>query len=145
MLLALLLENVGLDAVVQVGDPERWREALAARTSGLNRATDTDWSNVLAELAMASSTSSTEVNVVASSSESTWNYRVIEFVSGEDAWCAIHKVYYEGGEPRRFTDEAAAALWDCSEGIVAGLRVLERMKDALLKPPLKEADFGLPG
>jgi hypothetical protein len=30
MVLAMLLENVGLDAAVRLGDPSRWREALAA-------------------------------------------------------------------------------------------------------------------
>jgi len=28
--LAMLLENVGLDAAVRLGDPARWREAVAA-------------------------------------------------------------------------------------------------------------------
>lgn len=30
-MLALLLENVGADAAVRLGDPEVWREAVAAR------------------------------------------------------------------------------------------------------------------
>ena len=30
MVLAMLLENVGLDAAVRLGDPARWREAVAA-------------------------------------------------------------------------------------------------------------------
>lgn len=28
-MLALLLENVGIDQAVRVGDPQRWREAIA--------------------------------------------------------------------------------------------------------------------
>lgn len=145
MLLALLLENVGLDTVVQLGNPERWREALAARASDLGRGLDADSSNQLAQLAMASSASLTQENVEASSSGSTWNYRIMDFFSGEDAWSAIHKVYYEDGEPMRLADGAAAVVWDCSKGIIAGLRILERMKDALFKPPLEGADLGLPG
>lgn len=30
MVLAMLLENVGMDAAVRLGDPERWREAIDA-------------------------------------------------------------------------------------------------------------------
>lgn len=68
----------------------------------------------------------------------------MDFVSGAQAWTAIHEVYYEGGRPRGYTEGPAAVMWDTEEGISGGLRVLERMKDALLKPPLKETDFGPP-
>lgn len=30
IVLGMLLENVGLDAAVRLGDPERWKEAVAA-------------------------------------------------------------------------------------------------------------------
>jgi len=30
LVLAMLLENVGIDAAVRLGDPARWREAVAA-------------------------------------------------------------------------------------------------------------------
>jgi hypothetical protein len=30
LVLGMLLENVGLDAAVRLGDPERWKEAVAA-------------------------------------------------------------------------------------------------------------------
>lgn len=33
LLLGLLLENVGVDAAVQLGDPRVWKDAVAARTS----------------------------------------------------------------------------------------------------------------
>ena len=68
----------------------------------------------------------------------------MDFVSDEDAWSAIHEVHYEGGRPRGYTEGPAAVLWDTEEGMTGGLRVLERMKDALLKPTLKEADFRPP-
>ena len=33
VLLGMLLENVGLDAAVRLGDPKKWKEAVAALES----------------------------------------------------------------------------------------------------------------
>ena len=34
VVLALLLENVGMDAALRLGDPQLWREAIAALDAG---------------------------------------------------------------------------------------------------------------
>jgi hypothetical protein len=34
-MLALLLENVGMDAAVRLGDPALWKQSIDARLSGL--------------------------------------------------------------------------------------------------------------
>lgn len=144
-LLALLLENVGLNTVVQFGNPELWREALAARASELDRGLGKDSFNLPVMLSMTSGAAVTQEDVEASSSGSSWKYRVIEVVSGGNARSAIHKVYYENDEPRRVAEGAATVVWDSSEGAIAGLRVLERMKDSLFQPPFKGTDLGLSG
>ncbi len=41
-MLGLLLENVGLDQAVRLGDPQRWREAIAALDTPLATATDAE-------------------------------------------------------------------------------------------------------
>lgn len=74
-------------------------------------------------------------------SKRTWNYRVISFRHGEEAWCAIHEVYYDDGVPTGHTVEPAVAIWDPAEGEDAGVRTLERMREALAKPVLTESDF----
>lgn len=79
--------------------------------------------------------------VSASPSRSTWNFRVMSFRHGEDAWCAIHEVYYENGVPTAYTTTPAVVMWDPEEGDGAGNRVLDRMREALGKPFLTEADF----
>lgn len=76
-----------------------------------------------------------------SPSKRTWNYRVISFRHGEEAWCAIHEVYYDDGVPTGHTVEPAVAMWDPEEGDDAGVRTLERMREALAKPVLTESDF----
>lgn len=76
-----------------------------------------------------------------SPSKRTWNYRVISFRHGEEAWCAIHEVYYDDGVPTGHTVEPAVAMWDLEEGDDAGARTLERMREALAKPVLTESDF----
>jgi hypothetical protein len=37
LVLGMLLENVGLDAAVRLGDPERWKEAVAVMGAGKER------------------------------------------------------------------------------------------------------------
>ena len=76
-----------------------------------------------------------------SPSKSTWNYRVISFRHGEDAWCAIHEVYYDNGVPKAYSSEPAVVMWDPEEGDGTGCQVLDRMKEALGKPVLTEKDF----
>lgn len=72
----------------------------------------------------------------------TWNYRVMSFRHGEDAWLAIHEVHYQDGMPIAYTESPAVVMWDTEDGTIAGgMKCLERMKEALLKPVLTEADF----
>lgn len=73
----------------------------------------------------------------------SWNYRVIEYVEPEDdPWWAIHEVYYDDdGKPIRYTEEPAWAM--SLEDMGGSLSwVLDRMRDALSRPVLKESDFG---
>lgn len=89
-LLAGLLENMGLDEVVQFGNVEDWLQAIAARaaTKGLPSAPDT-----------------TEAPA------KHWNCRVIEFPSDEETWYAIHEVYYERGTPIAYSESSAVPGW----------------------------------
>jgi|GEM_PF-4128785 len=77
----------------------------------------------------------------ADQSRRTWNYRVMSFEHGEEAWQAIHEVYYSGGIPSAYTSTPAVVMWDTADGGDAALRVLGRMREALLKPVLTESDF----
>lgn len=75
-------------------------------------------------------------------SRRTWNYRVMSFQHGEDAWQAIHEVHYQDGVPIGYSATPADVMWDLAEReMEGGLLCLERMKEALLKPVLTEADF----
>lgn len=74
-------------------------------------------------------------------SRRTWNYRVMSFKHGEDAWQAIHEVHYRDGRPTAYSSSAAVVMWDTDGGSDAGLWVLDRMKEALSKPVLTESDF----
>lgn len=80
-------------------------------------------------------------HVPTSSSRRTWNYRVISFKQGEDSWCAIHEVYYEGGVPVAYAESPAVVLWDVEEGERVGHSCLDRMREALSKPFLTEEAF----
>lgn len=73
-------------------------------------------------------------------SSRTWNYRVMSFRHGEEAWQAIHEVHYRDGVPFAYTEAAAVAMWD-PDDVDGGLRSLERMREALSKPVLTDADF----
>jgi len=77
----------------------------------------------------------------ASPSRSTWNYRVMSFRHGEDAWCAIHEVYYDNGVPTAYSKTPAVAMWDPEEGDGAGSRTVDRFREALSKPVLTVDDF----
>ena len=71
----------------------------------------------------------------------TWNYRVMRFESGEDAWEAIHEVYYEGGRLVAYSAEPAVAMWNELDKPLGALRCLARMKEALSKPVLRDVVF----
>lgn len=77
-----------------------------------------------------------------SASKRTWNYRVLSFTHGEDAWCAIHEVYYDDDVPTAYSSSPAVVLWDPNGEDGAGIRIVERMMEALGKPVLTEGDFG---
>ena len=79
-------------------------------------------------------------------SEMHWNFRVIAHVEdspGED-WMGLHEVYYrddKDGQPVPSSYAIRAAEVMSTEGVV-GLRwQLDRMREALDKPVLAEADF----
>jgi hypothetical protein len=73
----------------------------------------------------------------------TWNYRVIEFISGEDRWRAIHEVFYNSaGKPTSYGERAAIVGWDVVNGDESAVHILERMQIALTLPVLSsESDF----
>lgn len=123
-LLAGLMENMGLDEVVQFGKLEDWQQAIAARVEGA---------------AKPSAPATAEVPA------SHWNCRVIEFPSDEETWCAIHEVYYEHGTPVAYSSSPASPGWTTDDGPDAGLDRLEKFKEALRKPILKASDFANAG
>ena len=71
-----------------------------------------------------------------------WNYRVMQFnVHGESS-CAIHEVHYDDeGKPAAYTVNPAYVAWDADEGDPTG--ILLRMAEAIDKPTLTPADFGV--
>lgn len=119
-LLAGLLENLGLDAVVRFGRIEDWQQALAARAEAERNA---------------------PVAAAAETPARHWNCRVIEFPSEEETWCSIHEVYYEHGVPVAYSKSSADPGWTHDDGPDAGLHRLEKFREALRKPVLKVSDF----
>jgi hypothetical protein len=75
----------------------------------------------------------------------SWNYRVIEFVdpTTEELWRAIHEVHYHAdGRPSMYSENPASVTSCDDAGNQGDLAwVLDRMRDALGKPALKETDF----
>lgn len=69
----------------------------------------------------------------------TWNYRVIEFTTGVP-WKCICEVYYKGGKPVARTTPISV-VWDMEEDDEEAFAQLERMREALTKPALKDEDF----
>lgn len=123
-LLAGLLENMGLDEVVQLGSVEDWLQAIAAR---------------------AATTSQPSAPETTEAPAKHWNCRVIEFPSDEETWYAIHEVYYERGTPVAYSESPAVPGWTMDDGPRAGLNRLEKLKEALSKPILKTSDFANAG
>ena len=119
-LLAGLLENGGLDEVVQLGNVEDWQQAIAAR---------------------ATTKGNSPAPSVIGTPASHWNCRVIEFPSDEETWYAIHEVYYEHGIPVAYGSSPAAPGWTKDDGANAGLDRLEKFREALRKPVLKVSAF----
>lgn len=120
MLLAGLLENLGLDEVVKLGRLQDWQEAIAAR---------------------ANASPEPPASLEGTTPASHWNCRVIEFPSDEETWFAVHEVYYEHGVPVAYSKSPAAAGWTNDDGPEAGLHRLDKFSEALKKPILKSADF----
>lgn len=119
-LLAGLLENIGLDEVVKLGQLQDWQEAIASRANASPEPPAPGPSPTPA---------------------SHWNCRVIEFPSDEETWFAVHEVYYEYGVPVAYSKSPAEAGWTDDDGPQAGLHRLEKFRDALKKPVLKLAEF----
>ena len=142
LLLGMLLENVGLDLTLRFAEPRLWTEALAARENEALRPAASLGRDMVD---MARLVEMAEVSASVTDTEPpprrTWNYRVMRFEHGEDAWEAIHEVHYEGGRLLAYSTEPAVLMWNESDGSLAALRCMERMKEALLKPVLTEADF----
>ena len=70
-----------------------------------------------------------------------WNYRAICFEHGEDSHIAIHEVHYQDGIPVAYSETPAVVLWSVEEPDGAGLAILNRMREALVKPVLLESEF----
>jgi hypothetical protein len=67
-----------------------------------------------------------------------WNYRVMEFESGDDVYHEIREVYYDSeGNPNGYTARTAGVGSDSANGLSW---VLDRMREALDKPVLKPSD-----
>jgi hypothetical protein len=71
---------------------------------------------------------------------SHWNHRVIEFVEPDGTpWRAIHEVQYDDqGRPCAYTENPADVSGESDEDLLVAL---ERMRRAIEKPHLVEADF----
>lgn len=71
----------------------------------------------------------------------TWNYRVMKFVDADgEPWHEIREVYYTDEKPTAYSGKAADV--SSVENIIGLKWVLDRMREALDKPVLEEADFG---
>ena len=120
-LLAGLLENIGLDEVVRLADLQHWQQALEARAEAVSASLTTDATDT---------------------PKKHWNCRVIEFPQPEDETSyEVHEVYYEHGRPIAYSTSPATVGWSSEDGPEAGLRRLEKLREALRKPNLKESDF----
>jgi hypothetical protein len=81
-------------------------------------------------------------NHVENAPAASWNYRVIEFVTGDEGpWRSIHEVHYNNGVPTSYSETPAAVTWCTNEGEATPLVILERMREAVAKSVLTEKDF----
>ena len=74
-----------------------------------------------------------------------WNYRAIRFEHGEDSHIAIHEVHYQDDRPVAYSETPAVVLWSVEEPDGTGLAILDRMREALVKPVLRESEFQASG
>lgn len=70
-----------------------------------------------------------------------WNYRAIRFEHGEDSDIADHELHYQDGMPVAYSETPAVVLGSIEEPDGAGLVILDRMREALVKPALLESEF----
>jgi hypothetical protein len=145
VLLAALLENVGLDAAVRLADTERWTQAISARIAEMSASADQSGpAPSTLDAAMTALNVSGSVNDASAQTaeKRSWNYRALAFTStAGDHWNSIHEVHYEDGHPVAYSERPAVVLWDEADGLMGAFRIVERMKEALLKPALNAADF----
>jgi hypothetical protein len=74
-------------------------------------------------------------------SASHWDYRVLEITAGEESWRTIREVYHEECVKMAYTANASTIQWDLDDGDGSALTIPDRMRDAISKPVLREADF----
>ena len=70
----------------------------------------------------------------------SWNHRVVKYTDGDGTThFGIHEVYYDSdGRPSMYTESAMAPYGETLEELAQDL---ERMRGALVKPVLSDADF----
>lgn len=79
----------------------------------------------------------------------SWNYRVIVFTTHPDNgealdthYYGIHEVYYDAkGNPNAYAIDPAPVFWDADDDPNTPHSILDRMRDALSKPVLRQQDF----
>lgn len=103
MLLAALIENLGINIVVALGDLDIWRASIFAREQSevaeLNSKGQVPDPLKLAQGIPIAFTADQGMRESAPTPLCSWNYRAIHFSSGEDHWAALHEVHYEQGRP----------------------------------------------
>ncbi len=146
VLLAALLENIGLDMAVRLADAELWSQAVTARLTEAPSSSESI-SGSISDALVAATTALKAAGEVFDRPRQpvprrSWNYRAIAFSSPEgDRWTSIHEVHYEHGQPIAYSENPAVILWDEPDGLMGAFRGIDRMKEALLKPILNAADF----
>lgn len=146
VLLAALLENVGIDTAIQLADLDLWMKAIAARVAeatklGAFAGPARKLLEVASTVMLASGDDLPRPELP--EARRTWDYRVLAFSSAQgEKWHSIHEVHYDDGRPIAYNERPTVVLRDSEEGIAGALRCIERMKEALLKPKLNATDFG---
>jgi hypothetical protein len=146
VLLAALLENIGLDMAVRLADAELWSQAVTARLTEAPSSSE-NISGSISDTLVAATTALKAASEVFDRPRQPvprrpWNYRAIATSSPEsNRMTSIHDVHYEYGQPIAYSENPAVILWDEADGLIGAFRCIERMKEALLKPILNAADF----